>query len=117
MILCFSHSAFCTPIFMLWRSRPLAALSWPYVYKQDSVEMYVASGDDRDAGSSINRLRVAPPRSQSSAGMREQPGSGEGLQRLLPTDHTKALRAELRVTGAELRSKSAELSEAKQIIQ
>ena len=102
---------------MLWRSKPLAALSWPYVYKQDSVEMYVASGDDRDAESSINRLRVAPPRSQSSAGMREQPGSGEGLQRLLPTDHTKALRAELRVTGAELRSKSAELSEAKQIIQ
>ena len=79
--------------------------------------MYVASEDDRDAESSTNRLRVAPPRSQSSAGMREQPGSGEGLQRLLPTDHTKALRAELRVTGAELRSKSAELSEAKQIIQ
>ena len=116
VILCFSYSAFCTPISMLWRSKPLAALSWPYVYKQDSVEMYVASGYDRDAESSTNRLRRAPPRSQSSAGTREQPGSGEGLQRLVPTDHTKALRAELRVTGAELRSKSAELSEAKQMI-
>ena len=79
--------------------------------------MYVASGDDRDTESSVNRLRVAPPRFQGSAGMRDQPGSGDSLQRLVPTDHTKALRAELRVTGAELRSKSAELSEAKQIIQ
>ena len=79
--------------------------------------MYVASGDDRDAESSINRLRVAPPRSHSSASMCDQPGSGNGLQRLVPADHTKALRAELRVTGAELRSKSAELSEAKQIVQ
>lgn len=100
------------------RSRiPLAALSWLYVHKQDSVEMYVASGDDRDAESSTNRLRVAPPRSQSSASVCDQPGSGDDLQRLVPTDHTKALRAELRVTGAELRSKSTELLVAKQIIQ
>ena len=97
--------------------KPLASLSWSYVYEQDSVEMYVASGNDGDAESSMNMLRVAPPRSQSSASVRNQPGSGDGLQRLVPTDHTKALRAELRVTGAELRSKSAELSEAKQIIQ
>lgn len=84
---------------------------------QDSVEMFIATGRDRDAESSDNRLRVAPPRSQgSAASLSPSTRSSDGLKRAIPTDHTKALRAELRVTGAELKGKSAELSEARQII-
>lgn len=83
---------------------------------QDSVEMYIASGNDQDAESSANRLRVASPRSQNSAASLAPSRGNNGSERVVPTDHTRALRGELRVTGAELRSKSAELSEARQII-
>ena len=83
---------------------------------QDSVEMYIATGNDKEAEKSANMLRVAPPRSQNSASfLASSPGNGHS-KRIVPTDHTKALKAELRVTGAELRSKTAELSEAKQMI-
>ena len=78
--------------------------------------MYITIGSDREAESSANRLRVAPPRSQNSAGSLAPSSSNNDSKRVVATDHTKALKAELRVQGAELRSKIAELSEAKQII-
>ena len=83
---------------------------------QESMEMYVATGNDREAENSANVLRVAPPRSQISSKSPASSSTNGSLKRIVPTDHTRALRAELRVTGAELRSKTAELSEAKQII-
>ena len=78
--------------------------------------MYVATGNDRETENSTNMLRVAPPRSQNSASSPASSSSNVSSRRIVPTVHTKALKAELRVTGAELRIKSAELSEAKQII-
>ena len=78
--------------------------------------MYVATGNDREAENSANMLRVAPPRSQSSASSLASSSANGSSKRIVATDHTRALRAELKVTGAELRSKTAELSEAKQII-
>ncbi len=83
---------------------------------QDSVEMYIASGNEHDAGSSANKLRVAPPRFQNSSASLAPSRGNNGSEYVVPTDHTRVLRGELRVTGAELRSKSAELSEARQII-
>ena len=83
---------------------------------QDSVEMYIATGSDREAENSANMLRVAPPRSQNSASSLANSSANASSKRIVPTDHTKALKAELRVTDAELRSKTAELSEAQQII-
>jgi hypothetical protein len=83
--------------------------------------MYIASADlslplnlqswSDDGIDSKQRLRVAPPRHQPAGG-----DIAETVQQLMPTDATRALRAELGVAIADLTSKTAELKQAKQLL-
>ena len=108
----------CIAIFpkAVWTVTVMTALQNFSYLIQESVEMYVATGNDRVAENSANMLRVAPPRSQNSSNSLASSSANGSSKRIVATDHTRALKAELRVTGSELRSKTAELSEAKQII-